>query len=324
MGRDLYEASPAARAIYDQADEVLGIPLSRLCFEGPASRLSATDTTQPAIMATSVALLAALAEANTAKLLSFVSQRAIFVAGHSLGEYTALVAAGAVDLLTALRLVHRRGQLMAAATRGTMAAIIGMDEEPLARLCSRISTEAAPVTIANYNSPGQLVISGAVTAVEEVMILAQEEGAKHALPLNINGAFHSPLMNEAARSLSTALMDAPLANAAVEVISNVTAMPVWTAGMIRQELVAQMTAPVRWTDSINYMALAGVSSFVEIGPGKVLTGLIRRIAPQSRLITLSTIADVYGFSDALDADVPPRGMMARGEAQPLLVSCQGA
>jgi [acyl-carrier-protein] S-malonyltransferase len=305
MGHDLYEASPAARAIFDQADATLGFALAQLCFGGPETTLSATENTQPALLTISTALLAVLAEGigdtetgrlgQTSSLSLGLSASAAFVAGHSLGEYSALVAAGALDFVTALRLVRRRGQLMAAADDGAMAAIIGMDEQSLERICQEVSTAVASVVIANYNSPGQLVISGATAAVERACTLAKEQRAKRALPLKVSAAFHSPLMRAAADDLAATVADAPIADARVPVVSNVSAKPLFKVEAIRRELVAQVTSAVHWIASVQYMVDAGVDTFVEVGPGTVLTGLIKRIAPDARLANISDLASARSF-----------------------------
>jgi [acyl-carrier-protein] S-malonyltransferase len=305
MGRDLYEASPAARAIFDQADATLGFALAQLCFGGPEATLTATENAQPALLTISTTLLAVLAEeigdtetrrlGHTISLSPGLPASAAFVAGHSLGEYSALVAAGALDFATALRLVRRRGQLMAAADDGAMAAIIGMDEQSLERICQEVSTAVAPVVIANYNTPGQLVISGATAAVERACALAKEQQAKRALPLKVSAAFHSPLMRAAADGLAAAVADAPIADARVPVVSNVSAEPLFEAEAIRRELVAQVTSAVHWIASVQHMVDAGVDTFVEVGPGAVLTGLIKRIAPNARLVNVSDLASARSF-----------------------------
>jgi [acyl-carrier-protein] S-malonyltransferase len=313
MGRDLYEASRAARAIFEQADATLGFALTRLCFEGPEETLTATENAQPALLTVSTALLAALHERQgdtrhetrdtrspVSCLSSLVSGLPVFVsfvAGHSLGEYSALAAAGALEFVTALHLVRRRGELMAAAREGVMAAIIGLDAGTLEDICRDASAEGAPVVIANYNSPGQLVISGASTSVERACALAKERGAKRALPLKVSAAFHSPLMGAAAAGLATAIADATVSNARVPVVSNVTAEPLLGAEAIRRELVAQVTAPVHWIVSVQNMAVDGVDTFAEIGPGSVLTGLIKRIAPSVRLVNVSDLPSVQAFLD---------------------------
>jgi [acyl-carrier-protein] S-malonyltransferase len=311
MGRDLYDASAAARAVFDQADATLGFALSQLCFEGPEVSLTATENAQPALLTMSTALLAAIAEGcadkrqetgdrrqetrDLSSLISCLLSPVSFVAGHSLGEYSALAAAGALEFATALRLVRRRGELMAAANQGGMAAIIGLDEAPLEAICAEASAPDAPVVIANYNSPGQLVISGASEAVERACELAKARGATRALHLKVSAAFHSPLMRTAADGLAGAIAEAAVADARVPVIANVTATPLDAADALRDELVAQVTAPVRWIASVQRMAADGVDTFVEIGPGSVLTGLIRRIAPSARLVNVSDVASLRSF-----------------------------
>ena len=260
MGRDLYDASPQVRALFDQADSTLGLPLTRMCFEGPWETLTATENAQPALLLASTALLTALAD-HASTPVSFVTRHADFVAGHSLGEYSALVAVGALDFQTALRLVRRRGELMAAATAGAMAAIMGMDEEPLEEICRQVSVRGARVVIANYNSPGQLVISGTEEAVAQAMVLAKERGAKRTTTLKVSAAFHSPLMREAAAGLAPAIGDAQIADARVPVVANVTAELLVEAAAIRRELIDQVTAPVRWITSVQRMAAAGVEAW---------------------------------------------------------------
>lgn len=291
MGRDVYAGSAAARAIFEQADKALGLALTQLCFDGPEATLTATENAQPALLTVSAALLAALAEAGSLPTPAFV-------AGHSLGEYAALLAAGALDFPTALRLVRRRGELMAAAHDGGMAAIIGLDEAPLEAVCREASAAAgAPVVIANYNAPGQLVISGASSAVERACALAKERGAKRALPLKVSAGFHSPLLHGAAEGLAPVVAEAAVADARLPVIANVTAQPLVAAADIRAELVAQVTAPVRWIASVEQMAAAGVGTFVEIGAGSVLTGLVKRIAPGARLVNVADQASVRAFHE---------------------------
>jgi [acyl-carrier-protein] S-malonyltransferase len=290
MGRELYEQSPAARMVFEQADAALGFALSRLCFEGPEEQLTATENAQPALLATAVATLAALAE--TTDVAPFVAERARFVAGHSLGEYTALVAAGALDLPTAVRLVRRRGELMAQAGAGTMAAVIGLDEARLEAACRAASAHDAVAVIANYNAPGQLVISGAADAVARAGELAKQAGAKRVIPLRVSAAFHSPLMQDAASGLLPALVAAELRDALVPVVANVTAEPIQAASALRAELEQQVTAPVRWIATVEHMAAAGVETFVEIGPGTVLAGLVRRIAPNRRTVNIGDFESV--------------------------------
>ncbi|WP_043097282.1 ACP S-malonyltransferase [Kallotenue papyrolyticum] len=296
MGQDVYQASPAARAIFDEADATLGFALSRLCFAGPPETLTQTENAQPALLTTSIALLAAARE----RAGDALSEPAL-AAGHSLGEYSALVAAGALRFADALRLVRRRGELMAAAREGTMAAIMGLDLESLRAVCAEASSVGV-VVVANENSPGQLVISGVTAAVERAMELARQRGAKRAVLLNVSAAFHSPLMEQAAAGLAEAVaavteLQAPR----FPVISNVTATPLTTPEAIRAELVAQVTAPVRWIASVERLVAAGVTHCIEIGPGTVLTGLIKRIAPQLALRNVHSLATVEAWITAEQA-----------------------
>lgn len=291
MGRDLYDRFAAARAVFDEADAVLGFPLTRLCFEGPVEALTATENAQPALLTMSIAALAALGwSADVAHARSDPA----FVAGHSLGEYSALVAARALTFATALKLVRRRGKLMAAATEGAMAAVIGLDLGPLEAACAA-ARELGPVVIANENAPGQLVISGANAAVARAGELAKAGGASRVLPLKVSAAFHSPLMNEAAAGLGPAIEAAEIRPAMIAVVANVTARPISEPEQIRAELVRQVTAPVRWIATIEYMVAAGVETFVEIGAGTVLSGLVRRIAPTATRATIGDVAGVETF-----------------------------
>ncbi|MEI7643215.1 MAG: ACP S-malonyltransferase [Chloroflexales bacterium] len=298
MGHDIYEHFPVARAIFDQADDLLDMPLSSLCFEGPEADLIATENAQPALLTVSTALLRVLEDLGGERLA-----RPQAVAGHSLGEYSALVAGGALDFPTALRLVRRRGELMAEAHEGSMAAVIGLAQEILEEICQSVSTPpegevsaaSSTVVVANYNAPDQLVISGGALAVERASLQARERGAKRVLPLRVSAAFHSPLMTQAAEGMAHELARADVRDLGVPLIANVTALELRGAAEVRREAVAQVVAPVRWIASIQAMVAMGCTTFVEIGPGKVLTGLIRRIAPQARTVTMSTAADVRAF-----------------------------
>lgn len=286
MGRDVYAQHEAARLLFHEADAVLGFPLSTLCFEGPADVLTQTENAQPALLTVEAALLVAAGwrpEEPDASALT----RPHLLAGHSLGEYTALFAAGALSFATALRLVRRRGELMAAAREGTMAAVIGLDAGPLAEACAQ-ARELGPVVIANENAPGQLVISGAIAAVARVGELAKQAGAKRVLPLPVSAAFHSPLMQTAAEQLATAITVADVRRASIPVVGNVAAAPLVDIAEIRAELVAQVTAPVKWIDTVDYMQAQGITEVVEWGPGTVLTGLVRRIAPG---LTVQNVTD---------------------------------
>lgn len=301
MGYDLYTEVPAARTVFDHADAELGISLSQLCFSGPEENLTATENAQPALLTMSIAVL------RTIEML-VDSSRALTVtavAGHSLGEYSALVAAGGCDFPAALRLVRRRGELMAAAREGMMAAVMGLDEDQLADLCRQASVrsagseQAASVVIANYNAPGQLVVSGAADAVQEVLRLAKEQGARRTVPLKVSAGFHSPLMQSAAEGLRPDIEAASIHDLHTPLIGNVTATPLHVAADVRSELLAQIASPVRWSASVQRMAEMGIDTFVEIGPGKVLSGLIKRIAPQARCFNAGTLAETHAVVDSL-------------------------
>jgi len=273
MGQDLYEAYPEARAIFDQADDILGLALSELCFNGPEERLSDTINTQPAIFATSVALLRAL----TSNKLPVPG----FVAGHSLGEYSALLAAGAMDFVSGLQLVRERGRLMKEAGQrspGGMAAVLGLETEVVDQVCRQAREETGGVIqVANYNSPGQIVISGDFRTRDVAVELAKAEGAKRVVPLAVSIAAHSPLMQCIVDEFRQAVEAVEFRRPTVPVVANVTATPLEGVDAIREELVQQLTSPVRWVESVQYMVGQGVAEFVEIGPKDVLTKLMRRI-----------------------------------------------
>ena len=288
MGQDLAAEFPAARAVFEEVDEALGAPLSRLCFEGPADELTLTHNAQPALFAHGAAAWAVLRDR--------LASRVRAAAGHSLGEFTAYHAAGALALAAGARLVRRRGELMyesGVARPGAMAALLGDLATPVEELCSRATAEAGEVVPANYNAPGQLVVSGEVAGVERLMALAKEAGAKRAVRLNVSGAFHSPLMAVAAPGLAEALDAAALRAPAFPVASNVSTELVRDAATARDLLLRQLTAPVRWTELVERLAAAHPEAlFVELGPGNVLTGLVRRIAPNVATASCGTVADV--------------------------------
>jgi len=268
MGKELAAAYEVARRTFEEADDVLGFSVSRLCFEGPEEELVRTENTQPALLTTCVAVFRALREEG------FEPQAA---AGHSLGEYAALVAAGAVDFAAAVETVRLRGQLMEAAVpggAGTMAAVLGLDDETVEALCTE---EEGIVVPATYNAPGQVVVAGETGAVLRVMEKAKQRGARRVQRLNVSGPFHSPLLAAAGVSLAEKLEKIAVRPPAIPVYSNVTAQPVASAGEIKDNLAKQVSAPVRWVETIRNMAADGIDSFVEAGPGKVLSGLIKRI-----------------------------------------------
>jgi [acyl-carrier-protein] S-malonyltransferase len=284
MGRDVWEASASAREVFEAADRVLGYSLSEICFEGPEERLRETEYTQPAIFTTSLACLAAAVESGA------VTARPAFTAGHSLGEYSALVAAGAMTLEHGLGLLDTRARLMAEAGRsnpGTLAAILGMDEDAVRAICAD-----ADVDVCNYNLPNQTVVGGTRGGVERAIELAKERGAQRALELNVSGAFHSRLMGPAAKGLASPVASASIEAPAVPVVANATATAMADAGAIREELCAQVATAVRWHDSVTLMAAAGVTTFIEFGPGRVLTGMVKRLAPAATLINVSGLQPV--------------------------------
>jgi len=289
MGAELAEAFPSAREAFERADQVLGFSLSRLCWNGPEEELKQTQNAQPAILVHSYAAWSAVGDD--------LAGRVKYTAGHSLGEFTAYTAAGSLEFEDAVRLVRRRGELMAEAREGTMSAIIGLDAAVVEDICGRISAEGGVVVTANYNSPQQIVISGEVEAVGRAGELAREAGAKMVRPLAVAGAFHSPLMSDAQAGLRAELDKVAFRDPAFPVVSNVTAEPVSDAGRARETLVSQLNAPVRWTQSVEWMAAEGISGFAELGPGKVLTGLLRRIDRSLGGIEIGKPEDVKRFEE---------------------------
>ena len=278
MGRDLFDQNEAARAIFTQANDLLGFRLTDIMFDGSEADLRRTDVTQPAIFVHSVAQFAAHPEARPA-----------MVAGHSLGEFSALVAAGVLTFADALPLVARRAQAMQAACEqqpGTMAAILGLDDDTVARICDEVSHDTEVVVAANYNCPGQLVISGAEAAVGRACEALKAAGAKRALPLPVGGAFHSPLMASAAEALAEAIQQTDFQEARCDVYQNVDAQPHRNPDKIKANLLQQLTAPVRWTQLVQHMAADGATHFVECGPGKVLQGLVKKIVPMATVASL--------------------------------------
>ncbi len=321
MGADVYQTSPAARSVFDTADEALGFSLSTLCFEGPESALRETVNTQPAIVATSLALLAALQEAAGADgggghWLSGPIQPA-FVAGHSVGEFAAVAASGALAVADTLRLVRERGRLMHAEglrCASGMAAVLGMDSVSLDAICAEATEQARAalsaeeaaghpgmgrVVVANDNAPGQIVLSGAMPALEIAMERARAQGAKRVVPLVVSGAFHSPVMAPAAEALAAAVAAAPVVAPQVPIVANITAEPITTEAQLREELAQQIVSPVQWTRTVEYLANHGVEIFVEIGVGQVLAGLIKRIAKGATILAVGSSADVAHVAERL-------------------------
>ncbi len=290
MGRDLHHAFPAARAVFEEVDEALGESLSGLMFAGDEDELTLTRNAQPALMAVSVAAIRAL-EAEGAWRLG---ERAAFVAGHSLGEYTALAAAGCLALADAARLLRLRGEAMQAAVpvgAGAMAALIGADLAQ-AQEIAKTAAEGEVCVIGNDNALGQVVVSGAASAVERAVALAPEHGIRRAVMLPVSAPFHSPMLRPAAEAMAAAFEEVSFAPLAVPVVANVTARPVHEASEVPALLVRQVTAMVRWRESVLHMADEGVDTLIEVGAGKVLTGLARRIDRSLAASSVGTVEDV--------------------------------
>lgn len=290
MGKDLAERFPAARHTFEAIDEALGVPLSRLMWEGPEDELVLTHNTQPAILAHSAAVFAVVRERLGTAAAG---------AGHSLGEYSAYVAAGSLSAPDAARLVRRRGELMYEAGKsrpGAMSAVLGLDPAAVEAACAEASGADGVAVAANLNAPDQVVISGDPVAVARAGEGCKARGAKRVLPLKVSGAFHSPLMAPAVPGLEAALAAAPFAAPAFPVVANASAEPVRTTADAVRLLAAQLTAPVRWIECMQAAAaLAPEATFIELGPGSVLSGLLRKILPGSKSVTLGTAAEVEAF-----------------------------
>jgi len=302
MGRVWAEASAAARSAFEEADDALGFSLSRLCWEGPEEELNLTANTQPALVAASIAVHRALGELAP-------ELRPVAVAGHSLGEYSALVAAGALGFDDALRLVRRRGQLMQEAVpvgQGAMAAVIGLDADAVAGIAadaSRSGDQPEVCAVANFNGPAQTVIAGHKEAVDRAVVLAKERGARKATLLAVSAPFHSPLMRPAREGMAPLLAAADFRDPQVPVVTNVDAAPVTTGGAAREALVRQIDSPVRWVESVLRMEEElGVEAFVEVGPGNVLSGLTRRIVKAARTTAISDPAHLRQLLEETEED----------------------
>ena len=289
MGQALVAAYPAARDAFAEADEILGFALSALCFDGPSDVLTDTRNAQPAILTASIAAWRAVGAAHPEL------PGPLCVAGHSLGEYSALVAAGALAFADAVRLTRARGNLMAQAgtdAPGSMAAVLKLEDEQVAALCRQAAVESGDVVqVANYNSPGQVVISGGTTGVAAATALAKAAGGR-VMPLAVSIAAHSALMAPAAREFAERVAGTPLQTPHTPVIGNVSAAALTTADAIRAELVAQLTSPVRWTESIRRMIADGANRFVELGPGTVLAGLVKRIDANVEVLNVAKPEDI--------------------------------
>lgn len=290
MGRDLADASAEAGALFSRCNEILGRDLVRIMFEGPEEELKQTVNTQPALLATAAA---------TCLMLRAKGAAPSIVAGHSLGEYTALWAAGVLEFEDVLRLVKRRAELMQeAGTRnpGAMAAIMGMDDDKLLEICA--STNGA-IVVANYNGPGQTVISGCAKAMPEVLEKCKAAGAKRALPLPVSGAFHSPLMDFAADAMGAEIDAAPFKDPSVPVVCNADGQAHSTAAEIREQLRVQIRSSVRWTDTVKSIVAAGADTIIEVGPGKVLSGMVKRIDKSVAVLSVGTPAEIEAAASQL-------------------------
>ena len=290
MGHELYQSSRRAREVFEGADEALQFPLSRLCFEGPEEDLRETINAQPAILTVSIACLAAASEINS-------TIKPAIVAGHSLGEYTALVVANVLEFADAVRLVRERGRLMQETGKikpGGMAAIIGLDETTLDEICMETGAQ-----IANINCSGQIVISGPKAAVAYSMDLAQSRGAVGAVPLEVSGAFHTVLMEPTVEGMARAISQINFRSPEVPIVANSTAKPVTTIDEVKEEILQQLCHCVQWQPSVEYMVESGVSTFIEIGPGVVLSKLIKRISKQVQVLNMGDLESIKATSQSL-------------------------
>jgi malonyl CoA-acyl carrier protein transacylase len=289
MGKDLAERFTEARRTFEQIDDALGYSISRLCFEGPEEELKLTQNTQPAILAVSSAIMAVLGASS--------QKRPDLVAGHSLGEYSAIVAAGGLTAPVAARIVHMRGRFMQDAVpvgHGAMAAIIGPSIDEVASICEE-AAQGDVVSPANVNAPGQIVIAGSKAAVDRAIEVAKSRGIRKTILLPVSAPFHCALMKPAEEKLKPLLDDAPFHDLGIAVVSNVDASPIGTAHAVRNALVRQVVSPVRWVESVERMISMGVRRFVEIGPGNVLTGLIRRINKEVEVVNVNSAETLEAF-----------------------------
>lgn len=292
MGKSLFDKEDSVRALFEKADAKLGIPLSKTIFEGPMEELTLTTNAQPALLVTSIAILQYFKQANI---------EANYVAGHSLGEYTALVAAGALSFEDAVYAVRKRGEFMEEAVpnrEGTMAAVLGLGRDELGKVTEEIANEGNPVQLANINCPGQIVISGSRKGVELAGVKAKEAGAKRVLPLEVSGPFHSSLMKPASTKLQAVLDEIEIKEANIPVIANVTATEMSAPSDIKDKLIQQLYSPVQWEDSVKKMIELGVDTFIEIGPSKVLSGLVKKIDRSAKVFNIS---DEVTFTAVIEA-----------------------
>jgi len=293
MGRDLWERYPVVRSLFEEASEVLGFDLASLCFEGPEEKLRLTENTQPAIFTVSVAAWRVLKEE--------LDLEPYLVAGHSLGEYSALVTSGALSFSEGVHLVRMRGKFMQEAVpvgEGGMAAVIGLERSRVKELCERAADKEVLVP-ANFNSPDQIVISGHLSAVDRAIPIAKEMGAKRAVKLEVSAPFHSPLMESAGRRLAEELEKVEVKDLKVPVITNVEAEPNSEPSRVKELLVRQVSSPVLWEDSVRKMVQMGTEAFVEIGPKRVLCGLLRKIVPERKILNFEIADDLYKLKEVL-------------------------
>jgi [acyl-carrier-protein] S-malonyltransferase len=289
MGKDVFEAYPAGRRVFNDIDDALGFPLSKLCFEGPEEQLKLTENTQPAILAVSAAIHAVLEDLG--------ATRRDLVAGHSLGEYSAIVSVGGLTAPEAAAIVRQRGRFMQEAVpvgTGGMAALIGPSVEDVRAICEE-AAQGEVLSVANINAPGQTVIAGTKAAVDRAIDVAKSRGVRRALPLPVSAPFHCDLMKPAEERLRPVLDAANFKDLWVSLVSNVDASPIGTATAVRNALLRQVASPVRWVESVQKMVSMGVRRIVEIGPGSVLTGLIKRIDPTVELINVSDVSSIEAF-----------------------------
>jgi len=289
MGKDLYDNFDSVKLLFKQADEAVGFPLTKIFFEGPEEELKKTSNAQPALVAVSIACLKAAQEVGGKNLPA-----PSYTAGHSLGEYTALAATSVIDFSTAVYLAKERGRLMYEAglkTPGGMMAMIGIEEAVLAEICKETGT-----VIANINSPSQLVISGALENIAKAGEMAKAKGAARAIPLQVSGAFHSPLMQPAVDGMTKILAKVNFKDPSAPIIANVTAQPLTQGNQIKEELLKQLCSSVQWQRSVEFMVGQGVGKFIEIGPGKVLAGLIKRISRESEMVNIGDANAVKGLA----------------------------
>lgn len=294
MGMDFYDSSQTAKNIFNRFDEILGKSLSKVCFEGPEEELKQTINTQPAILAVSIIAYSLLKEKTG--LIS------AYVAGHSLGEYAALYAAGVVSLEDVIRLIQKRAELMSQSQTGSMTAILGLENDKLNQAVDKASSLGI-VGIANYNTPEQTVISGEEKAIEAANTLAAEYGAKRVIPLAVSGAFHSPLMKPASESFADYVKDFSINDAVVPVVTNVDAKPAINGDEFAAKMVRQIYSSVYWTQSISFMLEQGVDTFIEIGPGKVLSGMVKKIERTAKVFNISDMQSLENVISSLNNEV---------------------